>query len=371
MVRPEERIVSVPARTLIGVLASRDSPERNRALAGVLKEAATKAEMKDFAFVFTGGTYKRMFAGWEDESGKKQKALLPPKIQKLLKERCGVIVLPDVRDGGITILANLIVQRLVSIVWPFYTSWTTHILNPENLALLRLCDQWHVKKLMNIRSVSEWMLGEAHLDANRNVRPLDIPMTTLGDIKKASPKKGVWYFDSPSRKDGADFLFDPEWDRIADRIQSRRCLRAMRIALISHDDKKDRMREFVIDYQEELRCFKAIVTTGTTGRIVLDAAPSLESVVDEQAGARILVRRKNSGPKGGDIEIASEILYGNVHAVVFFVDPLHPHPHTDDIQVVFRACMMNDNVRMLSNEQQAREWMDRAVRRIGIRAPES
>lgn len=124
------------------------------------------------------------------------------------------------------------------------------------------------------------------------------------------------------------------------------------VALISHDEMKARMIDFVIDYEHELTKFRYIIATGTTGKLIQDASPLL-------AGK---IRRYHSGPKGGDIEIATEILFGGCHVVVFFVDPLHAHPHTEDIKVVFGACMVNDEVRILSNEMHARDWMDRVVR---------
>lgn len=80
-----------------------------------------------------------------------------------------------------------------------------------------------------------------------------------------------------------------------------------------------------------------------------------------------MLRRCLSGPKGGDIEIATEILFGRCHMVIFFIDPLHPR--TDDMRVVFSACMAeieNNDVRMLTNEVQAREWIEQAVRRRSI-----
>ena len=129
----------------------------------------------------------------------------------------------------------------------------------------------------------------------------------------------------------------------------------MTIALIAHDDMKSRMVEFAIDFEPELSLFARILTTGTTGRQVTDAVPKLEKEKK--------IYRYHSGPKGGDIEIATEILLGRCHVVVFFVDPLHPHPHIEDIRVVFGACMIRDQVRMLTNEMQAREWMGRVVRK--------
>ena len=113
------------------------------------------------------------------------------------------------------------------------------------------------------------------------------------------------------------------------------------------------MSDFVIDYEQELQQFHKILATGSTGKMIEEAAPML-------AGGKVY--KYNSGPKGGDVEIATEILFNGCQVVIFFVDPLHPHPHTEDIRVVFGACMIHDEVRMLSNEIQARGWMDRLIR---------
>ncbi|MCJ7515474.1 MAG: methylglyoxal synthase [Dehalococcoidia bacterium] len=124
------------------------------------------------------------------------------------------------------------------------------------------------------------------------------------------------------------------------------------IALIAHDAMKERMIEFATEYENELSAFGRILATGTTGREVEAATRKL--------GGKIF--RCRSGPKGGDVEIATEILYGRCDVVIFFIDPLHPHPHIEDIRVVFGACMTEDEVRMLTNEVQARKWMDEVVR---------
>ena len=57
------------------------------------------------------------------------------------------------------------------------------------------------------------------------------------------------------------------------------------------------------------------------------------------------------------------VLVAEAPVVMFFIDPLHPHPHIEDIRVVFGACMIQDQVRMLTNEMQGREWMERVVKR--------
>ncbi len=343
-------------KPLIGVLASHDSQDKNEALATVLIEAhkdeGLRGILRRFRFVFTGGTYRRLFLG-QPVSGQDPREVnhrLPEEVRCFLHDDCNLIILPPTMEGGVTVLASLVTTRKVSILWTFFSPLTTHLLYPENLALLRLADQWRVKKLMNSGSVKGWLRSEADRDACLNLQSRQFEISFGGDTKLIARPAEVGAHAptvSPMRNGGSEVRLACDSERLSDQELSRAT-----IALISHDEMKSRMLEFVIDYEHELEKFKCILATGTTGRLIADAVPRL----------RDKVCRYHSGPKGGDIEIATEILYHACDVVIFFVDPLHPHPHTEDIRVVFGACMIEDTVRMLSNEVQARAWMDRRVR---------
>ena len=104
----------------------------------------------------------------------------------------------------------------------------------------------------------------------------------------------------------------------------------MRFALISHDNKKADMVAFV---SKRLPFFNRedidIVTTGTTGKKVRHAGiQDVETV--------------NSGPLGGDAEIAAMVVRKEVDAVLFFRDPLDKHPHDVDISMLMRLCDVHD-----------------------------
>jgi len=104
----------------------------------------------------------------------------------------------------------------------------------------------------------------------------------------------------------------------------------MRFALIAHDNKKADMVAFV---SKRLPFFNRedidIVTTGTTGKKV------------RHAGIRD-VETVNSGPLGGDAEIAAMVVRKEVDAVLFFRDPLDKHPHDVDISMLMRLCDVHD-----------------------------
>lgn len=349
-------------KTLVAVLASHDSDMKNKELRGVFKDLyredqkrekrGEKRLLPEFHFVFTGGTFARLVLG--HHPGDPNKKFLYPlhnQVKKLLLKEAGITVLPDRKEGGVTILANLIVQRQCSIIWPFLSPITVHWLNPENLALMRLCDLWNAKRLMNAESVRAWFRDEAKRDVNRN--PQEIPLKMMLGTPEA--ENGWPEAKHELNKEYYEVKL-PKRERHPEDFWTR--FEKLTIALIAHDAMKDRMVHFAIQYEEELHKFRRILATGTTGQEVENACRRLRE--DKK------IRRCLSGPKGGDIEIATEILFDRCHIVIFFIDPLHPHAHLDDIRVVFSACMAeieNNDVRMLTNEVQAREWIEEAVRR--------
>lgn len=354
-------------KTFIGVLASHDSLEKNQQLAQIFRDALKpknehrKETLKKYRFVFTGGTYERLF-GERLVSGAKEDDRdtykLNDETKKFLHEECGVVRLPSTDKGGVTILSSLITRRRATLLWPFLSPLTTHLLFPKNIALLRLADLYRVKKLMNTGSVNEWLDGEANRDSNLNLREISdlnfpFPSSPVGSFVVATAREdpkveGLFTFEPKETEEMLDFV-RVKREKTLDATLNRAVL-----ALISHDAMKDRMLDFAIDHEQELMKFGKIITTGTTGSLIGDALPDL--------GDAGKIHRYHSGPKGGDVEIATQILFGACDVVIFFVDPLHPHPHTEDIRVVFAACMIQNQVRMLSNEVQARDWMDRLIR---------
>ena len=104
----------------------------------------------------------------------------------------------------------------------------------------------------------------------------------------------------------------------------------MKFALIAHDNKKADMVAFV---SKRLDFFNNeavdIVTTGTTGEKVRHAGINRVATV-------------NSGPLGGDAEIAAMVVRGEITGVIFMRDPLDKHPHDVDISMLMRLCDVHD-----------------------------
>lgn len=114
----------------------------------------------------------------------------------------------------------------------------------------------------------------------------------------------------------------------------------MRVALIAHDNKKAEMVAFVMKrlpfFNEES---VSIVATGTTGDNVIHAG--IKKVQSVQ-----------SGPLGGDAEIAAMVTRGEIDLVIFFRDPLGKHPHEVDVSMLMRLCDVH-NIPLATNYKTA------------------
>ncbi len=115
------------------------------------------------------------------------------------------------------------------------------------------------------------------------------------------------------------------------------------IALVAHDQRKADMVEWV-EHNAELLSKHKLVCTGTTG--------SLIKAVFEKRGISVQIQCMNSGPMGGDAEIAALVVRHEVNLAIFLIDDLNAQPHEADIQMLLRQCRVH-NVPIACNRYSA------------------
>ena len=98
----------------------------------------------------------------------------------------------------------------------------------------------------------------------------------------------------------------------------------MKIALIAHDKKKNKMTELAKKFKEVLSQHE-LYATGTTGTLIMG-----------ETGLKI--NRMKSGPLGGDQQIGSMIANSELDLVIFLRDPLTAQPHEPDVNALLRLC---------------------------------
>ena len=98
----------------------------------------------------------------------------------------------------------------------------------------------------------------------------------------------------------------------------------MNIGLIAHDNKKKLMENLCIAYRHIL-CKHDIYATGTTGRLVEEAA-------------NLVVHKYLSAHLGGEQQMASMIEQNQMDLVIYLREPLAPQKHDPDVKRIFHLC---------------------------------
>jgi methylglyoxal synthase len=99
-----------------------------------------------------------------------------------------------------------------------------------------------------------------------------------------------------------------------------------RIALIAHDNMKRDILEWA-RFNKGTLSRHELYGTGTTGGMI-------EKELD------LPVTRFRSGPLGGDQQVGAGVAEGRIDFIIFFWDPLAPHPHDVDVKALLRLAVV-------------------------------
>ena len=101
-----------------------------------------------------------------------------------------------------------------------------------------------------------------------------------------------------------------------------------RVALIAHDNCKSDLLSWA-RYNRGTLSRHELFATGTTGTLLA-----------QELG--LPVTRFLSGPLGGDQQVGAGIVEGRIDFVIFFWDPLEPHPHDVDVKALLRIAVVHN-----------------------------
>jgi methylglyoxal synthase len=108
------------------------------------------------------------------------------------------------------------------------------------------------------------------------------------------------------------------------------------IALVAHDNRKRDLIEWV-GWNHKILVNHKLVCTGTTGRLVEEVLRAKAVEVKDKPPV-LTIKKLKSGPLGGDQQLGALISEGKVDIVIFFWDPMEPHPH--DVEALLRIAVV-------------------------------
>lgn len=120
------------------------------------------------------------------------------------------------------------------------------------------------------------------------------------------------------------------------------------LALVSHNNMKASMRQFVKANMNVLKKFR-LTGTNTTMSMLKEVFGDDPDVIYGPSC--------KSGPLGGDAQLVAMAVTGQLGGCIFFIDPMDAHPHSADIECLVRQGNVH-NILMMNNPSTAHVCMN-------------
>lgn len=115
------------------------------------------------------------------------------------------------------------------------------------------------------------------------------------------------------------------------------------IALVAHDNRKKDLVEWV-SWNCETLLNHNLICTGTTGKLVeqtlIEQTRKMNGASNDVRPGHVMVTKLKSGPLGGDQQLGALITEGKIDFMIFFWDPMQPHPHDVDVKALLRIAVV-------------------------------
>ena len=111
------------------------------------------------------------------------------------------------------------------------------------------------------------------------------------------------------------------------------------IALVAHDACKADLVAWV-EFNYKLLMQHHLICTGTTGMLVEGTLAKKLAADGAKIGEDLGILKLKSGPLGGDQQIGAMIAEGKIDVLIFFWDPMEPHPHEVDVKALLRIAVV-------------------------------
>ena len=121
------------------------------------------------------------------------------------------------------------------------------------------------------------------------------------------------------------------------------------IALVAHDNRKKDLVEWV-EWNAPLLLKHTLTCTGTTGALIEKTI--LAKIEKSKLPHDFSIKKLRSGPLGGDQQLGALITEGMIDFIIFFWDPMEPHPHDVDVKALLRIAVLY-NIPMACNRSTA------------------